>query len=237
MKVLTLARRELAGYFLSPMAYVIGGLFVLSSSLWFFHRIFVPLQEATLRPLFDAMAYILVFVAPLLTMRQMSEEYRSGTVETLLTAPVTDAQVILGKFLGVLGFYAALLATTVVLLGLMIAYGRPDPGVAIMGYVGLILLGATFLSVGLFASTCTRYQLVAAIVATAILALFAILMQLVVAHGPEPWNLLAARVNAMTYFQDFSRGVLDTRGVVFFLTATGLFLFLGVKTLESRRWR
>ena len=236
-KILTLARRELAGYFLSPMAYVIGALFMLSSALWFFHRVFVPLQEASLRPLFDIMAYIMVFIAPLLTMRLLSEEYDSGTVETLLTAPVTDAQVICGKFLGVMGFYLALLAGTVVFLLLMVRFAQPDPGVAAMGDLGMVLLGAAYLAVGVFASTLTRYQLIAAIVGAAILAVFAILMQLLVAYAGAPVNTIASRLNAMTYFKDFSRGVFDTRGAVFFVTTAGGFLFLSVKALESRRWR
>ncbi len=236
-KAFVLARREMAGYFFSPMAYVIGALFILSSGLWFFHRIFIPGQEASLRPLFEAMGYIMVFAVPLLTMRLVSEEYHSGTIETLMTAPVTDAEVILGKFMGVMGFYLALLGGTGVFLVLMVLFGQPDPGVALMGYIGMILLGAAYASVGLFASTLSRHQLVAAIVGIAILSVFAILMQTLVAHAPEPLNYIAARLNAMTYFKDFSRGVFDTRGVVYFLSATILMLFLSVKALESQRWR
>lgn len=236
-KIIVLARRELAGYFFSPMAYVIGALFLLTSGLWFFHKIFIPGGEASLRPLFESMAYIMIFAVPLLTMRLISDEVRSGTIETLMTAPVTDTEVILGKFLGVMGFYVALLAGTVVFLVLMIVYGQPDPGVALVGYLGMLLLGAAFVAVGVFTSTLTRYQMVAAIVAVAILALFGLLMQVLVAHGAPPLNRLAARLNVMTYFRDFSRGVLDTRGLVFFITVTALFLFLSVKSLESRRWR
>ncbi|MFB3891224.1 MAG: ABC transporter permease [Phycisphaerae bacterium] len=236
-KILTLARREMAGYFFSPMAYVIGAVFLLASALWFFHAIFVPGNEASLRPLFEAMAYIMVFAVPLLTMRLISEEYRSGTIETLMTVPVTDAQVILGKFVGVMGFYIALLASTIVFLALISIYGQPDGGVAAMGYLGMLLLGAAFVSVGIFTSTLTRYQIVAAIVAIAILAVFGILMQLISLYGQQPWTDLAGYLNAMTYFKDFARGVFDSRGLAFFLTATGLFLFLSVKTLESRRWR
>jgi len=236
-KAIVLARRELGSYFVSPMAYIIGAMFLLASGVWFFHDIFVPGHEASLRSLFESMAYIMVFAVPMLTMRLMSDEFNSGTIETLMTAPVTDTEVILGKFLGVMVFYLALLACTLVFLLLIFTYGQPDAGVAVMGYVGMILLGSAFVSVGLFASTLTRYQLVAAIVSAVILALFVIVMQLIVAHGPEPWNQLAAKLNAMTYFKDFSRGMFDSRGLVFFLTAAALFLFLSVKVLESRRWR
>jgi len=236
-KVLVLARRELAGYFFSPMAYVVAALFFAAGGLWFFYKVFIPGNEASLRPLFEAMAYVMVFAAPLLTMRLLSDEYRSGTIETLMTSPVSDAAVVLGKFLAVMVFYLILLAGSGAYLALVAIYGQPDLGVATMGYLGMVLLGAAFLSVGLFASSLTSHQLVAAIVGTAILAVLAILMQLLVAHGAEPWNYLAARLNAMTYFSDFSRGVLDTRGVVFFLSVAALFLFFSVKAVESRRWR
>jgi ABC-2 type transport system permease protein len=236
LKTLTLARRELLAYFVSPIAYIIGAGFLLLSAGWFFVNIRIG-GEASLRPLFDGMALLMVLAVPLLTMGLLSREFDRGTIETLLTSPVTDAQVILGKFVGVMVFYLALLASTVVFLGLMAAYGQPDPGVAFMGYLGMVLLGAAYVSVGIFASTLTRHQIVSAIVAIAILAFFVVLMGFVVRLGLRPWADLAARLNAMTYFKDFSRGVFDSRGLVYFLSATALFLFLSVKTLESRRWR
>lgn len=244
-KALTLAHRELAGYFFSPMAYVIGTLFLLVSGVLFFwglpqldiREVFSPGNESSLRQLFEDLAYIMVFVAPLLTMRLLSDEFRSGTIETLMTAPISDAQVVMGKFLGVMGFYLVLLASTLVFLLLIGLFGQPDAGVAAMGYLGMILLGAAFLSVGLFCSTLSPHQLVAAILGIAILAMFSMMMQLVVKYAPEPWNYLASLLNAMTYFKDFSRGVFDTRALAFFLTSSGLFLFLSVKTLESKRWR
>lgn len=244
-KSLVLARRELAGYFYSPMAYVIGALIMLVMAAFFFFgfeligitRIFQAGSEASLRPLFESMAYVMIFAAPLLTMRLLSEEFDSGTIETLMTSPVTDSEVVLGKFLGVLAFYMLLLAGTGVFLVLMVVYGQPDAGVAVMGYLGMTVMGAAFLAVGLFTSALTRYQIVAAMVAMAILAVFGILMQQLVAYAPEPWNYLADHLSAMSYFKDFARGIFDTRGLIFFLTATALFLFLSVKTLESRRWR
>lgn len=236
-KALTVAKRELGGYFFSPMAYVIGALFLLAAGVWFFHAIFRPGQEASLRSLFEAMANIMVFTAPLLTMRLISEEYRSGTIEKLATAPISETEIILGKFLGVMGFYAALLAATLVFLILVACYAKPDAGVAAMGYLGMLLLGAAFLSVGLFTSCLTRYQILAALVGIAILSLFALLMQPIVAHGPDWIRDVAAKMNAMTWFGDFAKGMFDTRGLVYFASATAIFLFLSVKALESRRWR
>ena len=235
-KIWTLARRELLAYFVSPIAYLIGAGFLLLSAGWFF----VSLRtggEASLRPLFDGMAVLMVLAVPLLTMGLLSKEIDSGTLETLVTSPVTDAEVILGKFLGVMIFYLAILANTVWFLVAIWVFGAMDLGVAVTGYLGMIVLGAAYVAVGVFASTLTRHQIVAAVVAIAVLAVFAILMGLVVQLGVRPWADLAARLNAMTYFRAFSRGVFDSRGLVYFLSAAGLFLFLSVKTLESRRWR
>lgn len=244
-KSLVLARRELASYFVSPMAYIVGALYLLVAGTLFFwdfpffnlRAVFVPGNEASLRQLFDNLAYIMVFVVPLLTMRLMSDEYRSGSIETLVTAPITDAQIILGKFLGVLGFYVVLLALTVVFLGLMIVYGQPDAGVALTGYLGMLLLGSAFAAVGLFTSTISAHQIVAALLGIAILGVMAFAMQVMVVYSPAPWNTIASKLNAMTYFKDFSRGIFDTRGLVFFLSVTVMFLFFSIKSLESRRWR
>ncbi len=244
-KTLILARRELAAYFVSPMAYVIGAMFLCAcgfkfapvpgnSDEWF---IMVPGRGVALRPLFDMMAMAMVVVAPLLTMRLVSDELRTGTIETLMTVAVTDTQVIVGKFLGVFGFYVALLAGTLPLVAVMAIFARPDWGVAGMGYLGMVLLGAAFLAVGLFTSTLTRHQLLAAVTGLAILGTFGLLMPFLVPKAPEPFNEFARQVSVMTYFKDFTRGRLDTRGLAFFLVATVLFLFLSVKTLESRRWR
>ncbi|MFW6062032.1 MAG: ABC transporter permease [Planctomycetota bacterium] len=236
-KIISLAHRELQAQFFSPTAYVVGALTLLGMGLWFFAEIFIPGGEASLRPLFDGMAYIMIVSIPLLTMRLISEELHSGTAAVLLTAPVTATQVVLGKFFGMLAFYLILLATTGVYLVLMLIWGEPDAGIVAMGYVGMILLGAAFVAVGLFASTLTRYQLVAALVGSAILAVSCLLTEVLVVSAPAPVDMVAARLNAITYFRDFSRGVLDSRGLVFFLSVTALFLYLSVQTLESRRWR
>jgi ABC-2 type transport system permease protein len=242
-KIMVLARREMASYFVSPMAYVIGAMFVLFCGLVFFFGryigapIFEPGNEASLRRLFEVMAWAMMVAVPLLTMKLVSDEFRSGTIETLMTAPVTDSQVILGKFLGVMAFYLVLVALTGVFLVLLCAFGQPDAGIAVMGYLGMILLGAAFVSVGLFASTLTSYQIVAGVVGIAILGGATLVTQLLITSGVEPVNYIAARMSVLTYFGDFAKGVFDTRAVVFFLSVTAAFLFLSVKTLESRRWR
>lgn len=248
-KILILAKRELSAYFFSPMAYVISALFlglVGIIFLWGLKVTFLRVElepvfhsgaESTLRPLFNVLAYSLVVVVPLLTMRLMAEEMRSGTIEMLMTAPVTDTQVILGKFLGALGLYVILLAATVVYFMLIVAFGQPDWGVAAMGYLGMLLLGATYISVGLFASTLTRHQLVAGLIGIALLAFFTAGLYLLVMALPVGAGEVLSKANMITNFADFSRGVFDTRAVVFFVSMTAFFLFISIKVLESRRWR
>jgi ABC-2 type transport system permease protein len=247
-KMLILARRELNTYFFSPMAYVVTFLFLLLVGWIFLWGLRIPWlgidiqpifrsgADSSLQPLFNVLAYGLVVVVPLLTMRLVAEELRSGTVETLMTAPVTDAHVIGGKFLGAMGMYLVLLATTLVFFLLMVIYGHPDWGVAGMGYLGMVLLGAVYVSVGLFASTLTPHQLVAGLIGIAILAFFTggiyWLTEVAEEHGPA-----VAKLNLITYFGYFSKGSFDTRGLVFLLTTTAFFLFLSIKVLESRRWR
>ncbi len=249
-KMLILARRELSTYFFSPMAYVVTFLFLLLVGVIFLLGLKIPFlgiykepifrsgAESTLQPLFNVLAYGLVVVVPLLTMRLVAEEFRSGTVETLMTAPVTDAQVVGGKFLGAMGMYLVLLATTLVFFLLVVIFGQPDWGIVGMGYLGMVLLGAAYISVGVFASTLTPHQLVAGLIGIGILAFFTVGIYLVTAAG-VPTRLAegADRFNMITYFGYFSKGSFDTRGVVFFLTTTAFFLFLSIKVLESRRWR
>ena len=242
-KTLIVARREMANYLFSPMAYVVGAVFLAVSSILFFYGfpplrvdpVFVNGGEASLKTLFYDLAWVMVFIAPLLTMRLVSEEYRSGTIEKLATAPISETAIIVGKFLGVLALYAMLLATTLVFLILVASFGKPDPGVALMGCLGMLLLGAAFLAVGLFTSCLTRYQVLAAVVGIVILSSFTLLMQTLAEGGSE--FLPFYKLNVMTHLRDFATGFFDTRAVVYFLSATVLFLFLSVKALESRRWR
>lgn len=247
-KILTLTRKEIAGFFYSPMAYVIGAIFLCACAFKFAPPpgfwtgsqdffILVPNRQASLRGLFELMGMGMTIIAPLLTMKLVSEEYHSGTIETLMTAPITDWQVVMGKFLGVFVFYLALLSTTLVFLVLMVIFAKPDIGLVLMGYLGVIFLGGAFLAVGIFASALSRHQLLSVVVGIVILSFFTLLARSVFVHCPAPWNHVAAKLCAMGYMQRFARGIFDAQGVVFFVSMGCGFLFLSVKVLESRRWR
>lgn len=235
--VATLTRRELQATFFSPIAYVVGTGFLLISGYFFLNQVLVPGNEASMRPLFDNMALLLVFAIPLLTMRSIAEEFSTGTVETLMTAPVTDTQVILGKFGGLMLFYIVLLATTLVHAGLLLAYAQIPWQAVAMGYIGLVLLGAAFVAIGLFASTLTRYQLLAALIGAGVLSALTFLTDFLARWRGGDWRSVTSAMNLLSHFEDFSKGILDSRSIVMLVSVTVFFLFLAVKVLESRRWR
>lgn len=233
----TIAKRELSSYFFSPIAYVAMILFLAVCGAAFIDD-FRPGQVVAMRTIFDWMVWLLVFIVPVLCMGLLAQEFASGTVETLMTAPVTDAQVVVGKFLGAMGFLLALVLPTLLYVVLLAIYGRPDYGPILAGYLGIFLVGALFTAVGLFCSALTRSQVVAAVSAAAIL--FAITVIPWWIRGKvilDQWISKAVDQFVQTRYADFTKGVIDTGNVVFFVACTVLLLFLTTKVVESRRWR
>jgi len=233
-----IARREMASYFYSPIAYVVLALFLLACG-FVFRKDFQPGQVAAMRSLFESMVFFLVFAIPVLSMGLMSLEWDRGTIETLMTAPVEETDVIIGKFLGSLGFFLVLLAPTLIYVLMLLIYSPSfDFGPIFSGYLGIVLVGALFIAIGLFCSSLTRSQVVAAVSAAAIL--FAITIVPMWASQETMlggfWRKLADQMVFRRY-TEFSRGIIDTGNLVFFLLTTTVFLFLSVKALESRRWR
>ena len=236
--VTTLTRRELSVFFYSPIAYVVLAVFLGVTGAFFVTDNFVPGAESSLRVTFGTyLPVILVFVMPLLTMRLLADEFRGGTIETLMTAPVSDADVILGKFLGTLVFYLVMLAATLLYVVLVAAYGPLDVGLVLCTYFGLFLVGALYISVGLFFSACTRSQVVAGMCTLVLLAVTTLLANYLAQAQEGTVRVLLQHVSVLAHFQDFARGLVDTNHLIFFLSSTACFLFLAVKVLESRRWR
>jgi ABC-2 type transport system permease protein len=235
--VVPLTQRELSASFLSPVAYIVAAVFLITSGHFFLADTLVAGREASVRTMFDGMARILVFAIPLLTMRALADEFATGTIESLMTAPVTDVEVVLGKFFGLLLLYAALLVTTLLHVVLVTVFGGSEPAAILLCYVGMLLLGALFIAVGLFASSLTKYQLLAALGGIGILAILTFVVDQLARWRGGNWRLVLGYVNVLARFEDFSKGFLDSRSLLFFLTGTVLFLFLTIKVLESRRWR
>ncbi len=233
---LTIAQKELNTYFSSPVAYVVTAFFMLVMG-YFFYLILVLSREASLRGLFSNMAVILLFVTPFLTMRLLAEEQRMGTIELLLTSPVRDWQVVLGKFLGALAFLLFMLALTLVYPLLLSRFGSPDWGPIATGYLGVLLIGATCLAVGLFASSLSQNQIVTGFVAFALLIILWLLGAAAQAVGSGALGSLFDYLAINSHFDDFVRGVVDTQHIAYYLILTALFLFLATRVVEARRWR
>jgi gliding motility-associated transport system permease protein len=234
----TLTQRELSAQFYSPIAYVVIAIFLGVSGIFFVSANFKPGAEASVRVLFGGyMPLILVFVLPMLTMRMMSEEFRSGTIETLMTAPVRDADVIVGKFLGAFLFYIVMLASTLIFPILVACFGPIDVGLTFSAYVGLALVGGLYIAVGIFFSTCTRNQVIAVLCSFVFLAILTFLAEFLATSQEGLVRIVLQQLSIMSHYHDFARGLVDTNHVIFFVSSTGLFLFLAVKALEFRRWR
>ena len=245
-KVLAIVRRELIAYFSSPLAYMVLTAFLLMQGYIFYLIVSFLNQPGTqamtpLRLFFGGTIFFwlfLLFVVPVITMRLIAEERRSGTIEPLLTAPVTEGQVIAGKFLAALGFYVVLWLPTVIYVLILKSHSAIDLGPVAAGYLGILLLGFLFLGVGTFASTLTNNQLIAAILAfAAMIALFSVglLEQLVVSSSF--FKSAFSYMNLWTQMDDFARGIVDTRHVVYQLSVGLLFLFLAARSLELKKGR
>ena len=234
-----MAGREVGAYFLSPIAYVVLAVFLFACGLSFGLGTIARGEESSLRALMEPwMLFFLVFVLPMLTMRLLSEEYRNGTIETLLTAPITETEVVLGKFLGALAFFGVMIATLLLYPVILAGVGSVDGRLLLCNYIGLTLLGALFIAVGLFFSACTRHQIIAVLLSFAVLAIITFAsFELATRVGIGWIRAVMQQVSVRVHFGDFVRGVLDMNHVVFFVTTTALFLFLTVKRLEMRRWQ
>jgi len=194
------------------------------------------LNQQLIRPLLQNVTILILFLMPMVTMRTYSEEKRSGTIELLLTSPLTDTQIILGKFLGVLGLYGALLGITLIHTGVLFIYGSPAWKPVLTGYLGLFLMGASFLSVGLLISSLTKNQIVAGIATFSVVLMLWVINWMGSFVGPTTQAVLA-HLSITDHLEDFARGVLDTKHLVYYLSFIAFGLFLTAKAVDSERWR
>jgi ABC-2 type transport system permease protein len=232
-----IARRELLSFFFSPIAYVVMTLFLLVCG-YLFRSDFTPGAPVGMRAIFEWMVWLLVFISPVLTMGLLSSEWDKGTIETLMTAPVGETSVVLGKFAGSFAFFVVLLVPTLLYVVLLSFFGTPEIGPLASGYFGILLVGSLFTSIGLFCSALTRSQIIAAVSAAGILFLITIVPAYAAGNTElGDWARIFIRQMVFQRYSDFSRGVIDLGHVAFFLAATAVFLFLTIKVLESRRWK
>ena len=234
--VQAVAWKEILVYFGNPMAYIVGLIFLAVTGFFFVLDLGNPFPEASLGNFFQGATIVLVLLAPALTMRLLSEEQKLGTIELLLTSPVRDWEVIIGKYLASLAFLMSLIALTLYYPLLLFLFAEPDPGPIYSGYIGFVLYGSAALSIGILTSTLTSNQIVAFIVSAGILLLLFFANTGADVVGGI-WSTLVNEVGMRSHFTDFERGVIDTKHIIYFISVTGFFLFLSIRALESRRWR
>ena len=236
MNTFNIAWKETKSYFGTPAAYVVGAMFLALTGVFFVSEITSPFAEADVREIVDWASFFIIFLAPLLTMRLLAEEQKLGTLELLLTSPVRDWEVVIGKYLASLLILAAILAATLYYVLLLYVFGSPDTGPVLSGYFGLLLYGAAALAIGLLGSSFSGNQIVAAVVGIAILLMLSYVDRI----GGLVEGIVRQIVQGMSmnsHIVDFTRGVIDLSSVVYFLSLAAVFIFLAIRSLETRRWR
>ena len=254
MRVWPIVKKEMRLYFTSPVAWVIITIFLVIAG-YFFYNIFafytlasmqsamnpqmareLNVTDSVLRPLFSNVSVILLLLMPLITMRLFAEERRSGTIELLLTFPIRDGAVLVGKYLAALAVYVIMLALTLLYPAIVFYFVRLEWGPLLTGYLGLLLMGATFLAVGVFASSLTENQIVASVTTFGVL-----LILWVIGWSAEyvggAWGRVLSHLSLLDHFDTFARGVLDTKDVIYYVDVTIVALFLTLRSLEARRWK
>ena len=233
-KTVPIFRRELSAYFFSPMAYIVISVFLLITGWFFTSELFLS-NSSSLRNVFEIITFIFIFFIPAITMRLLSEERKSGTIELLVTMPVSDLEIVLGKYFAGLGLLIVALFFSLPYAFTLMVLGQPDIGMLISGYLGLVLLGASYVSIGVFASTVSKNQVVAFIIAfTIIFTLWLIDKFLII----MPVYLVSTLqfLSIDYHFNNIARGVIDSRDLLYYLSLIVFMLSLSKLSLESRKW-
>lgn len=251
--ILVIFKKELKSYFASPIAYLLLAIFAVIFGFFFYSatRFFVlqgmqmqmmgrgmpmDVNEYVIRPLLTNASVIGLFLIPMITMRLYAEEKRSGTIELLMTSPVRDLEIVLGKWLAALVLYISILGISGINIAILYAFGRPDWKPILVGYLGLILQGGCLLAIGIFISTTTRNQIIAG-GATFAVCLMLWVLDWVSAYDQSAWAKVVSYLSVVTHFEPFSKGVIDTKDVIFYLSMIFFGLFLTTRSVESLRWR
>lgn len=255
--IIAIVERELRAYFSSPIAYVVLTIFVFLSGI-FFRSILAQVMQMGLmsqmqaqqlgpRPMdmpgmisrgfLSTMSVILLFIMPMLTMGLFSEEKKRGTIELLLTAPLTDLEVVLGKFFAAAAFYVILLVSTWIPMAILYLYGSPASGPILTAYLGLLLYGLSILAVGLFISTLTENQIIAAVLSFGtIMVLW--LVDVVAQNTESPTGKgVLTYLSILSHLDDFMKGVLSSSHIIFYVSLMITALFLTYRSIDSLRWR
>lgn len=234
-KIFFIAKKELMTYFKSPVAYIILIIMIALFNIFFF-MIIEQNREASLRDVFQVMEFMFVFLAPLLTMGIFSEEKSTGTMEFLMTAPLTNTAIVLGKYLGILSFFSIMICMTFVYYGIVEYFGMPDRLTIFTGYLGIWLEGAFFLAIGVMTSSWTRNQIVSAMTSYAILFLiyFSIFFTKYFSGSAE---IIIQQLSTRSHLENFVGGILTVGDFVYYLNGILICLVLTRLSIENRLWR
>ena len=232
---LVISRREIRTYFNSPVAYIVVPVFVIITGYLFFTQLFLE-KQADMRGFFNIMPLLFMFMIPAITMRLLADEKASGTLELLITMPVRDSEVVIGKFLAAMALLCTAIGLTVVFAITVKSLGPLDRGPTIGGYLGLVLMGGAYVSIGVMASALTRNSIVSFIVAFAIsFALY--LLGRLTQFLPQALQKLVAYLSIDGHFENIGRGVIDTRDLIYYFSVMVVCLLIATLALESRRWK
>ena len=242
--IFAIMKKELKHYFYAPMAYIVLASFLLVNG-FIFYVVLAALSRAASQPaspmaiLFGGTFFfwlITIVMIPVITMRLGAEERKSGTIETLLTTPLSDVEIVAGKFLSAFAFYLIAWLLTFVYVVIIKSYGSLDMGPVLSGYLGTFLLGMFFISVGIFTTMTARNQIVAAVLAFSILSIMAgfTLFPFILSGAMKDFF---SSIDVLQMMENFSKGIVDTRNVVYLVSGTFFFLALSAKALEARRWQ
>jgi ABC-2 type transport system permease protein len=248
-----ICKKELKSYFASPIAYLLMAIFAVIFGFFFYSAtaIFVmrgmesqmmgrgmpmDVNEWVIRPLLMNASVVGLFLIPMITMRLFAEEKRTGTIELLMTSPVRDTEIIVGKWLAALLMFTCVIAISAINIAVLFLFGRPDWKPILVGYLGLILQGGSLLAIGTFISTTTRNQIIAGGAAFAVSLLLWVL-DWVSAFEQAAWAKVVSYLSVVTHFEPFAKGVIDTKDVIFYISMIFFGLFLTARSMESLRWR
>jgi len=233
--MLAIWKREVQAYFYQPIAYILIGFFFLISSIYFTFGT-IASQVAEMNYLLSNIIFILTFVSPILTMRILTEDRKNGTEVLLVTSPVDVYQIVLGKFLASFTVFLVMLASTFIyLIIIYVLGGKPEIPMLIGGYIGFLLVGASYVAIGVFASSLTENQIVAAIISFAILLLINLIDPIASFVGGFTAKVLDI-FSLLSRYSDLNSGILDITSIIYYLSFTAVFLFLTTRVIDKRRW-
>lgn len=236
-KIMTITMHELGILFGSPIAYIVLAIYVALASWFFTSSVFIE-DIASLRSFLGIMPFIMLFILPAIAMRSFAEERKSGTLDLLITLPIKDWEIVIGKYLGLLAFWGIALFSTILIPITLIALGDPDNGLLVAGYLATFLTGAVMLAIGLACSILTENQIVAFVTAVAACFVLIMLGQQVVLSAVSPFiGVFLERLAILPHYNAVITGIIDIRDVYYFLAMIGVPLTFIVTVLESRKWR